>query len=105
MDKTLPLALSIHKSSPIALSAVALFVLFPRLFLRRPLPDGCQGSFAVVALSRRCNMLKEGKIAVLLSEAYEAQMGRVAKQTKAASIPGSTTTFSKMARATTNWSN
>ncbi len=36
---------------------------------------------------------------VLLSEAHEAQMGRVAKLTKAASVSASTTTFSKTARA------
>jgi hypothetical protein len=45
-------------------------------------------------------MLKEGMIAVLVSEAHEAQTGRVAKVTKAASFSASTTTFSKKARAT-----
>ena len=68
---TLSLALSLHKSSPLAFYAFALFVLFPRLILR-PLTDGCQGSFAAAALSRRCNLLKEGKISIMLSEAHEA---------------------------------
>ncbi len=40
LDETLSLALSLHSSSPLAFSAFALFVLFPRLLLR-PLPDGC----------------------------------------------------------------
>ena len=97
LDDTLSLALSLHESSPLAFIAFALFVLFPRLLLR-PLPDGCQGSFAAASLSRRCNLLKEGKIATLLSEAHEAQVGRVAKQMKVASIPTSTTTFSKTTR-------
>jgi hypothetical protein len=42
MDATLSLALSLHKSTPLAFSASALYVTFPRLFLR-PLPNGCQG--------------------------------------------------------------
>ena len=57
MDNTLLMALTLHKSSPLAFSAFATFVVFPRLLLR-PLPDGCQGSFAAASLSRRCNMLK-----------------------------------------------
>ncbi len=40
LDTTLSFALSLHKSSPVAFSAAALFVLFPRLILR-PLPEGC----------------------------------------------------------------
>ena len=40
LDETLSLALSLHHSSPRAISAYSLFVLFPRLLLR-PLPDGC----------------------------------------------------------------
>jgi hypothetical protein len=99
MDDTLSLALSFHKSSPLAFSAFALFVLFPRLLLR-PLPDGCQGSFATSALSRRCSLLKEGKIALPLNEAHEAQVGMVAKLTKSAYVSAYTTTFSKTARAT-----
>ena len=51
------------------------------------------------ALSRRCCLLREGKIATLFSESHETQVARVAKQTKAASIPASTTTFSKSTRA------
>ena len=66
LDETLSLALPLHKSSFFAFSAFPLFVLFPRLILR-PLPGGCQGSFAAAALSRRCSQLKKGKIAVLLS--------------------------------------
>jgi hypothetical protein len=94
----LSLALSLQKSSPLAFSVFALSVLFPRLLLR-PLSDGCQESFVVAALFRRYNLLREGKISTLFSEAREAQAGRVAKQTKAASIPTSTTPFSKTARA------
>ena len=44
-------------------------------------------------------MLREGTISVLLTKAHEAQAGRVAKLTKAASTLASTTTFSKTARA------
>ena len=98
MDEILSLVLSLHKFSPLTFSAFAFFVLFPRLLLP-PLPGGCQVSFAATALTRRCNMLKEGKIATLISEAHEAQVGRVMKQTKVVSIPTSTTTFSKTARA------
>jgi hypothetical protein len=98
LDETLSLSMSLHKSSPLALSAFALFVIFPRLIMRPP-PDECQGSFAAATLSRRCCLLREGKITVLLSEAHEAQMGRVAKLTKATSASTSTSNFSKRARA------
>jgi hypothetical protein len=98
MDETLSLALSLHGSSPMVFSAFSLFVLFPRLLLR-PLPDGCQGSFAAASLSRRCSLLTEGEIATLLNVAHEAQPGRVAKQMKAHSKPTSRTTFSKTTRA------
>jgi hypothetical protein len=98
LDETLSLTLSLHKSPPLAFGAFALFVLFPRLLLR-PLPDGCQGSFAAAALSRRCSLPREGKISVMLTKAHEAQAGRVAKLTKATSTSASTTAFSKTARA------
>ena len=98
LDETFSLALTLRKSSPIAFSAFALFVFFPRL-LPRPLPDGCQGSFAAAALSRRCSLLREGKILVMLTEAHEVHAGQVAKLTKVASTSASTTTFSKTARA------
>ena len=52
LDEILSLALSLHLSSPLAFSAYSLFIFFPRL-LFRPLPDGCEGSFAAAALSRR----------------------------------------------------
>ena len=84
LDETLSLALSLHSSSPLAFSAFSLFMLFPRL-LMRPLPDGCQGSFAAATLARRCNMLREGKLSVLLTEAHEAQTETVAKIIKVAS--------------------
>jgi len=71
LDDTLSMALGLNKSSPLAFSAFALFVLFPRLLLR-PLPDGCQGSVAATTLSRKCCLLMEGKIMTLLSEAHEA---------------------------------
>jgi hypothetical protein len=98
LDETLLPAMSLYKSSPLAFSAFALFVLFPRLLLR-PLPDGCQRSFAATTLSRRCRLLREGKITVLLSEAHEVQTGRVAKLTSATSVSASTTNFSKTAGA------
>jgi len=91
--------MALHTSSPLAFSVFALFVLFPRPLLR-PLPDDYQGSFAATTLSRRCSLLREGKIAILLSEAHEVRTGRVAKLTKAASVSASTTTFSKTTRAT-----
>jgi hypothetical protein len=84
LDETLSFALSLHKSSPLAFIASSLFVLFPRV-LMRPLADGGQGSFAAASLTRRCCLLREGKNTILLREAHEAQMGRVAKLTKAAS--------------------
>ncbi len=43
--------------------------------------------------------MKEGKFVLLLNEAHEAQVGRVAKLTKAAFVSASTTTFSKTTRA------
>ncbi len=49
LDETLSLAMSLHKSSPLAFIAFALFVIFPRPLLR-PLPDRCHGSFAAAAL-------------------------------------------------------
>ncbi len=98
LDETLSMALSLHNSSPMAFSAFSLFVLFPRLLLR-PLPDGCQGCFAAAALTRRCNLLREGNLKVLLTEAHEAQIERVAKVIKAASTSASTSSFSKTARA------
>jgi hypothetical protein len=52
LDETLSLAPSLHHSWPLAFSAYSLFIFFPRL-LFRPLPDGCEGSFAAAALSRR----------------------------------------------------
>ena len=84
MDETLLLALSLHKSSPLVFSAFSLVVLFPRLLIR-PLPDGCQGSFAAAALARRCNLLRDGRLSVHLAEAHEARTERVAKLIKAAS--------------------
>ena len=41
LEEVLSLASSLHKSSPHAFSAYALFVLFPKVLLRS-LPDGCQ---------------------------------------------------------------
>jgi hypothetical protein len=93
LDETLSLALSLHNSSPLAFSAFSLFVLFPRLLLR-PLPV-----LAAATLARRCKLLREGKLSVLLTEAHEAQTERVAKGIKASSTFASTSTFSKTARA------
>jgi hypothetical protein len=47
MDETLSLALFLNKSSPLAMSAFALSVLFPRLLLR-PLPDGMSGQLLII---------------------------------------------------------
>jgi hypothetical protein len=99
LDETLYLALSLHSSSPLAFSAFSLVVLFPRLLLR-PLPDGCQGCFAAATLARRCSLLREGKLSVLLIEAHEAHTERVAKSLKASSTSASSSTFSKTSRAT-----
>ncbi len=60
LDDVLSLANSLHKSSPLAFDAYALFAPFPRILLR-PLPDGCQGSLATTPLSRKCSLLKEGQ--------------------------------------------
>ena len=49
LDVTLSFALSLHKSSPIAFSASAHFVLFSRLVLR-PLLDRCQGRLGATSL-------------------------------------------------------
>jgi hypothetical protein len=45
------------------------------------------------------NLLREGKLSVLLAEAHEAQTERVAKSLKASSTSASTSTFSKTAKA------
>ena len=84
LDETLSLAMSLHNSSPLAFSALSLFVLFPRLLIR-PLPDGCEGSFAAATLARRCNLVRDGTLSVLLTEAHEAQTETVAKIIKVAS--------------------
>jgi hypothetical protein len=86
LDATLSLALSLHKTSPLAFAAWTLFVLFPRLLLR-PLPNGCQGSFAAAALERRCRLWEEGSLSTLISEAHEAQSERAANASKALSEP------------------
>ena len=86
LDEVISLAISLHKSSPLAFSAFALYALFPRM-LPRPLPDCCQGSFATTALSRRCSLLMEGQIDLHLREAHEAQAERVSKLVKDTSIP------------------
>ena len=88
-----------HKSSHVASIALSIFVLFPRLLLR-PLPDGCQGGLAAAALNTRCRLLIEGDIATFILEAHEAQTERVAKLTKASSVPSSSTSHSKIAKAT-----
>jgi hypothetical protein len=96
LDATLSFALSLHKTSPLAFSASALFVLFPRLILR-PLADGCQGRLAAATFLERCRKLSVGDVASLISEAHEAQTERVRGRTAAASTQPHT--FSKTARA------
>ena len=98
LDETHSLALSLHNSSPLAFNAFSLVVLFPRLLLC-PLPDGGHGSFAAATLARRCNLLWEEKLSVLLTESHEAHTERLAKLIKAASTSASKSTFSKKARA------
>ncbi len=71
LDVTLSFALSLHKSSPLAFSAAALFVLFPKLILR-PLPEGCQGRIAADALLDRCRKLSGGDVAGMIYDAHEA---------------------------------
>jgi hypothetical protein len=97
MDVTLSLALSIHKDSPLAFSAAALNVLFPR-FLMRLLPDGCQGRVVVTELEKRCMMLSSGDVAGLVRDSNDAPIARVDRATTV--ISASPTTFSKIARAT-----
>jgi hypothetical protein len=99
LDEIISLALSLHHSSPLAFCAYSLIVLFPRLLLR-PIPNGCQGSLAAAALSRRWCLLREGEIETLLLEAHEAQADRVVKQTEVHSKSTSNSSFSKTARAT-----
>jgi hypothetical protein len=82
----LSLTVSLTKTSPLALTAWASFVLFPKVFLR-PLPNGCQGSFATTAFNKRCKLLMEGNIDFLLAEAHEAQTERIANSTRALSEP------------------
>ncbi len=96
LENTLSLALSLHKNSPLSFAAYSLFVLFPRRMLR-PLPDGCQGSFAAAALNRRCSLLSEVNVACLIQEAHDSHLSRLARQ--AASASESVTTFSKAAKA------
>jgi len=96
LDTTLSFALSLHKSSPLAFSAAALFVLFPRLILR-PLADGCQGRLAAAAFLDRCKRLEAGDLEGLIREAHEAQTERVRGRTAAASTQPHS--FSKTARA------
>ncbi len=89
LDNVMFLALSHHKSSPLAFNAHALlFVLFPRLILR-PLPNGCQGGVAAAALSRRCSILFDGNVESLPREAQDAQTERVAKALGKTSAPKS----------------
>ncbi len=97
MDITLSFALSLHKSSPLAFSAAALFFLFPRLIMR-PLPEGCQGRVAAAALLDRCSKLSEGGIEGLIDDAHEAQTVRVQGRTTVVSTQSHS--FSKTARAT-----
>jgi hypothetical protein len=84
LDTTLSLALSLHRTSPLAFSASALYVLFPRLLLR-PLPEGCQGRFASAELTRRCEMLASGNVAGLLNESHEALTARALKSVESSS--------------------
>jgi hypothetical protein len=96
LDVTLSFALSLHKTSPMAFNASALFVLFPRL-IPRPLPEGCQGRLAAATLLDRCKMLSVGGVYGLIYDAHEAQTERVRGRTSAASAQPHS--FSKTARA------
>ncbi len=96
LDAVLFLALSLHNNSPHALSAYALFAIFPRLLLR-PLPNGCQGSFADAALKRQCSLYEKGEVLRLISESHEAQTERMSPSMNVASA--NTVTFSKTTRA------
>jgi hypothetical protein len=96
LDYTLSLALSLHRNSPVALSAYSLFILFPRLLLR-PLPNGCQGRFADAIFRKRCDLLLAGDIHRLILDSHEAQADRILSSINSASTD--TPTFSKTARA------
>ncbi len=84
LDHTLTLALSLHMSSPMAMSAFSLFILFPRLLLR-PLPNGCQGRFAEAALRKRCDLPQAGDVQRLIQDSHEAQTDRVRSSINSAS--------------------
>jgi hypothetical protein len=94
LDNILSLAVSLHKNSPLALSAYFLFVLFPRILLR-PLPNGCQGRFADAVFRRRCELYKSSEVLRLLSESHEAQTDRATSALNTAS--SDSVTFSKTA--------
>jgi len=98
LDITLSFALSLHKTSPLAFNASALFVLFPRLILK-PLPEGSQGRLVAAALLDRCKKLSVGDVAGLIYEAHEAQTERVWGRIVVASTQSHS--FSKTARAAT----
>ena len=61
LDVAISFALSLHKTSTLAFSAPALFVLFPRIILR-PLPEVFQGRLADAALLDRCRKLSVGDV-------------------------------------------
>ncbi len=84
MNVTLSFALSLHKASPLAFTASALFLHFPRLVLRLLL-DRCQGRLAAATLLGRCMMLLTGDVAGLIHDAHEAKIERVKSRTTAAS--------------------
>ncbi len=96
LDHTLSLAVSLHKDSPLAMSAFTLFILFPRLLLR-PLPNGCQGRVAEAVMRKRCDLLLAGHIQLLVRDSHEAQTDKISTFTNAASTD--TPSFSKTARA------
>jgi hypothetical protein len=85
LDTTLSFTLSLHKSSPLAFSAFALFVLFPRLILM-PLPEECQGRLAAVVFLDRCRKLSVRDVASLIYDDHETHTERVRGRTTAASI-------------------
>jgi len=96
LDITLSFVLSLYKYSPLAFSASALFVLFPRLILK-PLPEGCQRRLAAAALLYRCRKLSVGDVAGLTYDAHEAHTERFRGRIVTASTKPHS--FSKTARA------
>ena len=86
LDSVPKLAVTTPQDDPLAFSADAAFILFPRLILRS-LPPGCQGKYASLAFAERCEKLIDARITELIEEAHESQVKRVARRVHGLSQP------------------